>query len=58
MPREGGTMEFKIKVRADFTMTRAQLYSHVKSWLELHAHTAVSHGFEIVEMDDVKWEDT
>lgn len=42
--------EFKVKVKADFSMSKAQLYHKVKGWMEHHAHTASSFGFELEEV--------
>lgn len=44
------TIEFKIKVQADFSMTKAQLYKKLKDWFEHNAHTTSSFGFTLEEI--------
>lgn len=49
--------EFKIKVEADFSMTKAQLHEKVKHWLEHNAHTCASFGFELKEINHMSVND-
>lgn len=42
--------EFKIKIEAQFNMTKAKAFEKLKNWLEHNAHTSSGHGFEFVEL--------